>query len=220
MVHFNYTHFPHITNFVKSHFTQLHKTKPEVFEVFRNTIDWSERQAMEILKYENRPNIKLKQLNRRYGYTPSNRIEIQLHIGVVRDCEKFLGRKFPATTIRNIDVTERHTPVLNDYKVRDNILLLLEATILHELIHWCRLARVTVYTNNQYTREEVVARRFENAAYGKYATVHSLDICNQVQDPEGRHPKSSNPLNPRSAHEHHDNQLLPRTGKYRQILNE
>ena len=217
MTYFNYTRYPEVTNFVKYHLPKLNKTKPKVFEAFRGLIDWPEEKALKVLTYQKRPKIIIKPLINRYGYTPGDYNHIELNSKLVLDCEKFLGKSSSG---------EGFILLPNYHIIKDQILLLLEATILHELVHWCRAK--PVHSTPQYKIEERAAQNFERKAYGKKYTVHNLGICQYIRDPSNPNalsPKLSiKALNLRkthnfqSEHEQEESALMPRTGKYHRIF--
>ena len=67
---------------------------------------------------------------------------------------------------------------------------LLEATVLHELVHYGRRRfRVGVARGRQRGREELIARQFERDAYGRFVTVGSLELA-QFMPKTGREKKS------------------------------
>jgi len=117
------------------------------------------------------PYVKLANLDGQLGYTPPTGDEIQLNATFIDELETEL----PAAKVPR---GRSYAPS----EFEEKVLLILETTVLHELVHWSRRKYgETVMLNYRSTRglgfEEAVARQFEKEAYGMTNNVHTLGIA-------------------------------------------
>jgi hypothetical protein len=119
------------------------------------------------------PLVKVENLPGLYGYTrPSGSYEIQLATVFIEEFEAALPANGPPRSQVYYAPTE----------LEEKALLLLEVTVLHELIHHFRLkndgaARVRSMSNRGRGEEERWARQFEKEAYGMVYTVQNLSVA-------------------------------------------
>jgi hypothetical protein len=118
------------------------------------------------------PSVKISdQYKNLYGFTPPIGDEIYISLTFVRELEKVLADYGPPKR------RSRHSPT----ELEEKALKVLEATVLHEMVHYFRRrfvdqARVNLMSARGRGNEEAVARQFEREAYGVYCTVENLGI--------------------------------------------
>ena len=116
------------------------------------------------------PIVKVDVIGRLIGYTPPNSDTIYLAATFIRELEANL----PPRAVRSGDA---YAPS----ELEEKILTILEATVLHEMVHYWRMkrngeARINAMSNRGRGFEERIARQFEKAAYGMIPSVASLGI--------------------------------------------
>jgi hypothetical protein len=116
------------------------------------------------------PAVRVVHLPGLYGFTPPISDEIQLAKTFIEELEAALpSNKVPRGHI--------YAPS----ELETNLLWILEATVLHEMVHFFRrkfndTAQLNSRSASGRAYEEAWARRFEKEAYGKLYTVQSLFI--------------------------------------------
>lgn len=148
--------------------TELHtlpSRKPKVFAVFQRYSDFRPDEARQVLRVGITPKVRVARLPGRYGFTPPRSEEI------------WLGRTFIGEFEALLD-EDTVTGVYDRYTVREKAHRLLEATVLHELVHWCR-RKVHGYNPNQ-VQEEAIAQRFEREAYGMLVDARSVGLAQHM----------------------------------------
>ena len=144
--------------------------KPKVVEQFSKYSGLMGKELRASLQPGYIPSIQLKYIGM-YGYTPPTGDTIFLGKTFVDELEDALEWRGP----RNPD---RYTPTIRE----SDLLLILEATVLHELVHYFRRkfneqARLNMASSRGRDYEEAVARKFEKETYGKYMTVQNMNLA-------------------------------------------
>jgi hypothetical protein len=160
MPSFRYKGFPWISYFFAERLPILESVRPKVFAAFRNHSNLSMEDALLALKRDVEPKVQLVDMPGLYGYTPPGRNIIQLGKTFVLELEAALANY-------QLPRADYHAPT--DLEIR--ALLLLEATVLHEMVHYFRLktldqARINISSSRGRSFEEAVGDRFEMDAYG------------------------------------------------------
>jgi hypothetical protein len=118
------------------------------------------------------PLVKVEHLTGPYGYTPPVGQEIQLAKIFIEELEAALP--------------ENRVPrgqVYAPSELEEKALLILEATVLHELVHYFRRrfnfagARLNYMSDRGRGVEEALAHQFEEEAYGMLCTVQNLSVA-------------------------------------------
>lgn len=170
--------YPQTNALVLTILPQLPHTKPKVFEHFRNYTQLSPQDARNILIAGFHPVIKVKHTGAQYGWTPPTADEIWLHDGFIDQIESLMsGRSEVVSGYYNHYDTQKYAKEVLMPKLR----LLLEVTIMHELVHYGR--RIVHGYNPNRRQEELIAQAFEKDAYGKVHTATSLGITDVVAEP-------------------------------------
>jgi hypothetical protein len=118
------------------------------------------------------PLVKVKHLPGLYGYTPPIGEEIQLATIFIEELEAALPKN-------RVPRGQVYAPS----ELEEKALLLLEATVLHELVHYFRRrfdfggARLNAMSARGRSVEEALAQQFEKEAYGMLHTVQNLSIA-------------------------------------------
>ncbi|RLJ59052.1 zincin-like metallopeptidase toxin 3 of polymorphic toxin system [Litoreibacter meonggei] len=153
--------YPWIKYFLEHRLPAIARTKPRVFKAFQKHSNLTEKDAATVLKPRMLPRVVLRDMPGKYGNTPLGMAQIQIEKTFAKELEEALSHtRMPSG--------DYHAPT--DLEV--NGLLLLEATILHEMVHYFRLktlesARINATSGAKgYGIEERQARRFEKDAYG------------------------------------------------------
>ena len=146
------------------------KWKPKVYAKFQEYTGLSGEDLQRAFLPHRIPWVKVVDLPGLYGFTPPTGDEIQLAKTFVEELEAAL----PANKVPRGSV---YAPS----ELEEKILSLLEATVLHEMVHFCRrkfieAARLNAMSSRGRGLEEAVAQQFEKEAYGKLYTVQSLLI--------------------------------------------
>jgi hypothetical protein len=147
------------------------KLKPKVFSKFEEYSGLSGRDLRAAFLPSYIPRVRLVHIPGHYGFTPPTGDEIQLDKTFVDELEATLpSNKVP----RN---PHHYAPS----ELEGRLLLLLEATVLHEMVHYCRRkfdssARINAMSKKGRSIEEAWAQQFEIEAYGKKHTVQNLLI--------------------------------------------
>ena len=169
---------PYTDTFFALFLPLLRVTKPKVFQRFVEYTGMPEREAELLLLPGYEPSVVIKsprkaiEIAGRLGYTPSTGGEIWLHVKLADGVESLLGGGNYSAGVWNYYETKS--------AVERGIRVLLEATVLHELVHY---ARQKTHAALSRSKEEAIAQRFEIAAYGEIHTVHSLGLDNLMGDP-------------------------------------
>lgn len=168
MVAFNYKNFPETKNFLSNTLQMLPSRKPQVFQTFMGYSLFGQAEATKVLKPGWTPIVEIRQLRGLYGFTPPSGNAIHLDDMFVEDAEDLMS--FSVVT-----------GVYDFYRNKEKAQLLLEITVMHELVHWCR-QQVNGY-NPKRSAEERIAQAFEIKAYGKKHTVHTVGLTQAMRDP-------------------------------------
>ncbi|NND71472.1 MAG: hypothetical protein HKN43_07825 [Rhodothermales bacterium] len=113
-----------------------------------------------------------------YGYTPPTGQIIQLGKTFLSEFESAMA------TLKNgaePHIPKTYTPTI----LESNLFMLLEATILHELVHYFRRkflddAKLNLRSNSGRGREEAVAQQFEKKVYGMVCDVQNLSLSKHL----------------------------------------
>ena len=176
MPSFKYGKYPKTRRFFEEDLSKLSKRKDKsnkkVFDAFVKYSGISEEFASQVLRSNYLPRVKVLPLPGRYGYTPDSS-QIQLDKTFVKELE---------ASLPNHDISRFSQSYAPTY-LETYLLTLLEATVLHEMIHWCRLtfneaSRVNVSSRGKrgLAIEERVAQNFEIAAFGYEPTATNLSL--------------------------------------------
>jgi len=119
------------------------------------------------------PGVRVRDIQR-YGFTPPTGDEIQLGKTFIVELEAalaILGKRLESRW----KVQGSYAPTI----LESNLFLLLEVTVLHEMVHFFRRrfnesARLNSMSARGRSYEENVARNFEKDTYGHYCTAQSL----------------------------------------------
>jgi hypothetical protein len=111
----------------------------------------------------------------KYGYTPPTGNQILLGKAFVVELETALATLGKGRLMSRMQVRHSYAPTI----LEGNLLLLLEATVLHEMVHfWRRIfddsARLNIASSRGRAIEEAVAQKFEKDAYGCFLTPNKL----------------------------------------------
>ncbi len=149
--------------YVEERLPLIVKHKPKVYAAFQKHSNLGD-DARTYLRGHVGPEIRFVNMPGRYGYTPPGATHIELDKTFVSEMESALGHaNLPQRNGRNV----YHAPTY----LETDLLLLLEATLLHEMVHFFRLltseqARANVSFANNTRAEEDIADQFETEAYG------------------------------------------------------
>jgi hypothetical protein len=153
--------YPYTRNYFRHDLASVPRYRPKIFRLFREYAMLREKDAKQILEDGIEPRVVVKNLAPGYyGYTPPGSQEIWLH-------RTFLDELDPLLRVDNRYV-----------EVQARAALLLEATILHELVHYGRKLSIGYSAGRRARdREERIARRFERDAYGRFVTASDLKMA-------------------------------------------
>ena len=160
---------PWTTQFFAKDLPAIPRSKPRVFAEFESYFQLDDRDLRVALKPGYVPFVLLQDIPGHYGWTPATGDEIWLSRTFIQELEAALP---PQKVPRNPD---RYAPS----ELEEKLLLILEATTLHELVHYYRKksdAAVNLRSTKGRGFEEALAREFERKAYGSLPTVQSLGI--------------------------------------------
>jgi len=144
--------------------------KPKVREAFEECSGLSREESEFAFLPGYVPSVKVVHLNATYGWTPSIGDEIHLAKIFIEELEGALpSNKVPRGQV--------YAPS----ELEEKLLLLLEVTALHEMVHYYRRkldenVRIRYRSNTGVSKEEAWAKQFEKKAYGKFHTVESLSV--------------------------------------------
>jgi len=159
-------HYPSLWDLMTKSLPTLPTSRPHVFRTFKQYTGLSDSDARLALRYVLPPIIRVTKLPRgTYGNFPSSGDLIQLHWGFVA----------------NVDSAHREGFV--------GPLALLEAKILHEMVHW-GWYRVNLSSREPRSKHGFAdfAWDFEKAAWGKPQTVASTGLSRVIPDSWGGEP--------------------------------
>jgi hypothetical protein len=120
------------------------------------------------------PDILVKRPPRKglYGWTPAGpKDEIWLHPALVNAVESLMGER-----------PDKKEQAFRSLAVIPRVRLLVEAVVLHELVHFGR--KILNGYNPDVDAEERIAQAFEIKAYGQVQTATILGIRKWVPDPD------------------------------------
>ncbi|MDH3431396.1 MAG: hypothetical protein OEQ14_15450 [Gammaproteobacteria bacterium] len=163
--------YPWTRQFFESDLRYVPKLKPKVFDAFEKYSGLRGQNLQAAFRSDYIPIVDIKHLPGHYGYTPPTGDEIWLDKTFITELELAL----PSQNVpRN---KRRYSP--SELEIR--LLMLLEATVLHEMVHFFRRkfdesARINAMSKNGRGTEEAWAREFEQKAYGKRYSVQNLLI--------------------------------------------
>lgn len=165
--------FPIFESYLQENFLHV-RTKSKIMEAFWKWSAWAEpdywrRNYYYIFSYGSEPNIevgvgsyidllcvlndrKTKILGVKYAVTPEGGKVIVLHGGLVKEVEEAIGR---------VRAGKKNTD-------DDRILTLMEATIMHEMVHWSYMVAGVDEKKKYGGDEEYGTTRFEQDAYGSH----------------------------------------------------
>ena len=167
-------------HFINYELWRLPRRKPKVYRVFSKYCGLKDKYVKIAFQTGYVPDIEVKPIGT-YGYAPPTGDRIQLGKTFIDELEAAMKWKKPG--IREINApTERES----------NLMLLLETTILHEMVHYFRRTNTESGAMNAssvqgVSREEGIAQMFEREAYGRFNTVHSLRPCQVYAEDSGTH---------------------------------
>lgn len=154
--------------FFRTYLPRVPSTKPKVFGKFTEYSGLREPNLRQAFQWGYIPAVRVLSLPGRYGYTPPTADEI--HLG-----KTFIGELEAAFPAHKVPDGQIYAPS----ELETKLLWLLEATVLHELVHFFRrkfdeTARMNWSSARGRAHEEAWAQEFEKAAYGRLFTVESL----------------------------------------------
>lgn len=161
MATFQGASYPYTRKYFRSELASVPRYRPKIFRLFREYAMLREKDAEQILEDGIEPKVTVKDLAPGfYGYTPPGTQEVWLHRTFVDELDPLLR-----VDNRTVEVQARAT-------------LLLEATILHELVHYGRKLSIGYSAGlRARSKEERVARQFEQDAYGQFVTASNLKLA-------------------------------------------
>ena len=131
--------YPRLAMWICDNLPDVRKRKAKVFKEFQKYAELSEKVAERALRHGNPPVIEFR-------YIPTANGE-------------FIGKKYPDTVFIAMDICDRFQRSEADAK-DPRMHLLVESTLLHEIVHWGD------WTNGKVASFEA-GKAFEKAAYGK-----------------------------------------------------
>jgi hypothetical protein len=164
--------YPWTRQFFEKDLSHIPKLKPKVFKAFEKHSGLSDRNLRLAFEHGFNPMVRVVNLPGRYGNTPDTSY-IELDKTFLTELEAALPR---GNVPRN---PRRYSPTI----LEEKLLQLLEATVLHEMVHWARLmfnesARLNVSMGGRRGRayEGHIADTFEKDAYGMEYTALNLSL--------------------------------------------
>ena len=169
---FKKEHYPWTRQFFDRNFPRIPSLKPRVLQAFGQYSGLRPAEMKIPFRSGYFPTIKVREKPGAYGFAPPTANEIWLGRTFIRELELALG---PNRVSKN---PRRYAPS----ELEDKLFLILEATVLHEMVHYFRRktldsARLAYSSNVGRGREEWMAQRFEKAAYKFRPSVHTLAIA-------------------------------------------
>jgi hypothetical protein len=171
--------YPQTQIFLSTHIIPLPLLKPKVFEAFQGYTQLTQPESKKILTPKFYPEIKVTQTpSGTYGWTPATGNRIWLNNQFIAQFESLLSGR--------TEITSGPWTAYEDQRFKNKVLipklfLLLEATVLHELVHFGR--KLVFGYNPDRAMEERIAQNFERKAYGQVHTLTSLGISHIVSEP-------------------------------------
>lgn len=159
--------YPKTLEFFKEKLSLIPTDKPKVFEEFQKHSTFSGQKARDVLTSGFIPPFRVRNISQTYGFTPPVGDGVLLSRTFIRELEVLLD-------------DDTVTGVYNYYEVRRKGRLMLEGTILHELVHWCRKYNYGYLPDRK--QEEAEAQRFEQHAYGFVLTVEGLGLAQYMPE--------------------------------------
>lgn len=164
--------YPWTSQFFGNDLPQIPSLKPRVLGAFAQYSGLSGENLRSAFVPGLVPEVRVAYLSGLYGYTPPIGDEIHISKIFVEELEAALPQN-------RVPRSEVYAPT----ELEERALLILEATALHEMVHYCRRkfnvgnARVNAMNDRGRGYEEATARQFEMAAYGTLSTVQSLSVA-------------------------------------------
>ena len=156
---FGYKQYPWTRQFFETDLRAIPRRKPDVLAVFESYSGLAGEDLHRAFQSGYTPTVRIVNLPGRLGWTPEEGNEIQLDKTFIEELETVLpGNKVPRGRV--------YAPS----ELETNLLWILEATVLHELVHFARLknneqARLNMKSNKGRAHEEAWADEFEKEAY-------------------------------------------------------
>lgn len=159
MPSYNYPTRTWMTYFFKNRLPSVPAIRPKVAAAFQYEAGVSDAQLTNAFGFGSAPRFVEKKLAGLYAKTNPGSRDISLNVDFVEEIEAALSFAKPSWN------GKYHGPSL----IESDIFLVLEATILHEMVHFYQASSAS--SSVEYRNEENKAKRFEMKAYGKILSV-------------------------------------------------
>ena len=140
------------------------RLKPGVYQAFCRRCGIDKQDVWIAFSSRYVPNFEVRETGT-YGFTPP--IGNQVHLG-----KTFIDELEAALPWNGKPNRDSHAPSERE----SNLMLLLEVTVLHEMVHFFRRTFTEQGKMNGPGIEETIAQRFEMEAYGRFNTAKSLGL--------------------------------------------